>query len=688
LIYKRAVSVASPSLSARLHDLHGVVGERKAQLERLGLRTLEDLLLHRPRRHEDRRHFKQIRELELGEPATIRGEIVALGLKRFKKSLKSIFEIIIEDGSARLHCRWWNMPFMERYFERGDNVFVYGKPNNLRPRTMDHPETEVVEPGEDSSIHINRIVPIYPLTEGLPQRWLRGFIWRAVEQFAGKIEEPWPEGTLPGRISRQQAVRNLHFPEDLAQARQARERLALDEFIHLQLEIQRRRKAMQAHAKGLPAGGDNRLIKPFLHQLSFTLTPAQTRVLREIRLDLAGKYPMRRLLQGDVGSGKTVVAAASALMAIESGYSVALMAPTEILAEQHYQNFRNWFDPLGVRVEMQTGSRKTIGNKTEAASRQPELISTGRPANGTLPLFIGTHALIEGSFELQKLGLVIIDEQHKFGVSQREKLVRKGHYPHVLVMTATPIPRTLGLTLYGDLDISIIDKLPAQRGRIKTFLRTPDKLPKVWDFIREKIVEGRQAYVVYPRVEDSGPAGNVKAVTREHARLEQLLSPYKVGLLHGRLRSEEKEAIMTRFRNREIQLLVATSIIEVGVDVPNATVMLIENAEQFGLAQLHQLRGRIGRGAHDSYCILVAEPKNKESVERLRVLEETTDGFRIADADLLLRGPGELLGFEQSGLPPFRFGDLKTDLSLVEYARSAARQLMEGGASADRPPVK
>jgi ATP-dependent DNA helicase RecG len=568
------------------------------------------------------------------------------------------------------------MPFMERYFARGDNIFVYGKPNSLRPRTMDHPETEVLEPGEDSSIHINRIVPVYPLTEGLSQRWMRGFIWRAVEQFAEKVEEPWPEGTLPGWISREQAVRDLHFPAEIARARKARERLALDEFIDMQLEIQRRRKSMQSQAKGLACGGDNHLIKPFLHRLGFTMTPAQTRVLREIRHDLAGAYPMRRLLQGDVGSGKTVVAASSALMAMESGHSVALMAPTEILAEQHFRNFCNWFQPLGLRVEMHTGSRKTSAQALNSPN-QPELLAPPGAAASAPPLFIGTHALIESSFELENLGLVIIDEQHKFGVSQRDKLVRKGRYPHVLVMTATPIPRTLGLTLYGDLDISVIDELPGQRGVIKTFLRTAEKLPKVWDFIRKKISEGRQTYVVYPRVEDSGPAGNVKAVIKEHERLQQLLAPFKVGLLHGRLRSEQKEAVMERFRRQEIHVLVATSIIEVGVDVPNATIMLIENAEQFGLAQLHQLRGRIGRGAHDSYCILVADAKNPESRERLQVLEETTDGFQIADADLQLRGPGELLGIEQSGEAPFRFGDLKIDLPLVELARSIANRLIE-----------
>ncbi len=376
---------------------------------------------------------------------------------------------------------------------------------------------------------------------------------------------------------------------------------------------------------------------------------------------------MRRLVQGDVGSGKTVVAACCALMAIESGFNVALMAPTEILAEQHFQTFRGWFEPLEVTVHLQTGSRKT------REAQRPD--SNGQ--NLSLPsLIIGTHALIEAGFEVENLGLVIIDEQHKFGVAQRERLVRKGRYPHLLIMTATPIPRTLGLTLYGDLDISVIDEAPGARGRIQTFLRTPDKLPKVLDFIRQKLAEGRQVYVVYPRIEDGDLRTGVKAVTHEFQRLEKDLAPYRLGLLHGRLDADAKERVMQAFRGNQIQVLLATSIIEVGVDIPNATVMLIENADQFGLAQLHQLRGRIGRGAHDSYCILLADVKTPEARERLAMLEKTSDGFRIAEADLKLRGAGELLGAAQSGLPPFHFGDLAADLALVERARTLATKLL------------
>src|SRR5271154_3300486 len=379
-------------------SLGGVGAERAAQLARLDIHTVEDLLLHRPRRYEDRRHFRKIAELTKDEAFTARGKIVALGLKRFRGSNKSVFEIILDDGSARLHCRWWNLPFMENYFAMGDEVFVFGKLKETKPRTMDHPETEVIEDGEESFIHINRIAPIYPLTEGLPQRWLRGLIWRTLERLESQIIEPRPAPDLKLFPTHADAVRMIHFPEELTDVEIARRRLALDEFVELQLQIQLRRKKFEVRTKALPCGGDNRLMKPFLAQLGFKLTEAQTKVLREIRHDMNGKYPMRRLLQGDVGSGKTAVAACSALMAIESGFNVALMSPTEILAEQHFRNFSKWFDPLGIKIELQTGGRKIVQS----------------PKSKVQSLFNGTHALIESGFAIENLGLVIIDEQHKF----------------------------------------------------------------------------------------------------------------------------------------------------------------------------------------------------------------------------------------------------------------------------------
>jgi ATP-dependent DNA helicase RecG len=649
-------------LATPLEALRGIGPERTAQLARLKRHTVGDLLLQPPRRYEDRRHCCKIVEVQLGKAAFIRGTIVAQGIKRYRHGTRSVFEIILEDGTGRLHCCWWNQPYMERYFQVGEEVLVFGKPSSLRPRTIDHPETEKIESVEESAIHLNRVVPVYPLTEGLSQRWLRALVWRLLNEHAVAVPELQPALVLPELPKRALAVRWLHFPGELAEAELARQRLALEEFIELQLAIQRRRINLYAKATGLPCKGDNRWIKPWLARLGFRLTEAQTRVLRQLRQELAGGRPMRRLLQGDVGSGKTVVAAGCALMTLESGFNVTLMAPTEILAEQHFDTFQRWFGPLGIGVQLHTGSRKSA-----AAEASPQMV-------------IGTHALIETAFSLERLGLVIIDEQHKFGVAQRERLVRKGHYPHLLVMTATPIPRTLALTLYGDLEVSILDQFPAGRGQIRTFVRTAERLPKVWEFIRTKLAEGRQAYVVYSRVEETDQNG-LKAVTQEWEKLQQTLAPCRVGLLHGRLPTEEKEQVMAAFREGQLDVLLATTVVEVGLDVPNATVMLIENAEQFGLAQLHQMRGRIGRGPHDAYCILVAAAKTIEAKQRLQVLVETTDGFRIAEADLALRGPGELLGQQQSGAPQFRCGNLAKDGHLVERARGLAAELLARDAS-------
>ena len=665
-----AEKTVSP-LAAPVASVWGVGEERAKLLARLAIFTVEDLLLHKPRRYEDRRKFLSIRELKPDEPATVRGKIVAAGVKRFKKGTRAMFECVFDDGTALLHCRWWQaQPWMPDWYAVGREFLIFGKLDDAKkPRTFTHPETEFVEPGEDEFIHVNRIVPVHPLTEGLTARVMRMLVWRALETFENEIAEPDIKLDLKLFPARANAVRMIHFPEELTDVEIARQRLALDEFVALQFQIQSRRKKFEALSKALPCSGDNRLMKPFLAQLGFKLTAAQANVLKEIRADMGGAHPMRRLLQGDVGSGKTAVAACSALMTIESGFNVALMAPTEILAEQHFRNFSKWFEPLGIKVELQTGSRKTFQPTTANVPRGKLSTFNRQPST----LFIGTHALFTAGFDLPMLGLVIIDEQHKFGVAQRETLVRKGNYPHLLVMTATPIPRTLGLTLYGDLDVSVIDAMPGGRGAIKTFVRTTEKLPKVFDFIREKISSGRQAYIVYPRVDVVDTDKDIKAVTKEFENVQKALTPFKVGLLHGRIKPAEKEKVMAAFRANEIKALVATSLIEVGVDVPNATVMLIENAEHFGLAQLHQLRGRIGRGAHESFCILISDAQNADAQARLKILGETIDGFKIAEADLKLRGPGELLGQEQSGSMKLRFGNLAEDLNLIRQARALVK---------------
>ncbi len=654
-----------------LTDLRGVGPERVRQLARLGCQVAGDLLWLRPRRYEDRRALLPIAQLTLEREATVRGRVVDLGVSWYQQRRKSVFDLVLDDGTARLHCRWWNQPYLEKNFERGMELMAHGLPVQLQPRTMNQPEIERVELGVEETIHLNRVVPIYPLTEGLSQRWLRRLMHEVILGHTIALPELWPGVDFGALPSRADALRWLHFPDEPGQPELARQRFALEEFITFQCELRARRQRLEASAAAPPCPGDNRWVKPWLAQLGFALTTAQTRVLREIRQDLAQTIPMRRLLQGDVGSGKTAVACAAALMALESGWNVLLMAPTEILAGQHFLTFTRWLEPLGIPVKLHTGARKDLPGQPDPVTPAPMLV-------------IGTHALIEQKFGLERVGLVIIDEQHRFGVSQRQKLLRKGRHPHLLVMTATPIPRTLGLTLYGDLDCSVLDEKPPGRGQIRTHVRGEDRLPKVWEFVRQQLDAGRQAYVVYPLVEEPENR-ELKAATQEFERLKSMLAPHPVGMVHGRLPAEEKAEAMRRFRAGESRVLVATSVIEVGVDVANATVMVIENAGQFGLAQLHQLRGRIGRGGQDSHCILVAHNTTEAALERLEVLVESNDGFRIAEADLRLRGPGEFLGRSQSGRAHFRFGDLARDLRWLEQARQVARQLTCSGASSGAP---
>lgn len=643
-----------------IQNLPGVGSERTTLLAKLEIGTLGALFLHRPRRYEDRRKFRPLKEVQLGEAVTFQGIIVAAGIKRTR--YKSLFEFILQHESTRLYCRWWNAPYMERYYRKDMEVLVHGKLSNLKPFTMDHPEVEVVEEDEPA-IHMNRVVPIYPATEGITQRTLRSLIWRAIQQFGGELLNSKQGPELAGFLPWGEAIVRLHFPMEIAQAEQARERLALDEFIDLQTDLQLRRQRLEAKARAVNCATAGGKLPQFIKGLPFQLTQAQKRVLAEFEKDLAGPIPMRRLLQGDVGSGKTVVAAVAALMCLQSKRNVALMAPTEILAHQHFAVFSKWFEPLGFTVHLRTGSTKT------EQLNQPSLLGPAAPA-----LHIGTHALIEEGFAPEDLGLVIIDEQHKFGVLQREKLLKKGNYPHLLVMTATPIPRTLALSLYGDLDFSIIDEMPSDRGRLRTFIRTEADLPKVWNFVRGKLAEGQQAYVVFPRISEEDAVKGSRALLKQLERLRPEFTEHKVVMVHGTMKADEKNSSMEAFRAGRAQVLLGTSVIEVGLDVPKATVMVIFNADHFGLAQLHQLRGRIGRGALESFCILISESKEKEARERLEVLEKTRDGFAIAEEDFRLRGGGELTGLKQSGMPDLIFGDLIRDRLIIQKAREYVKE--------------
>ena len=642
------------------------VGQRRAELlKKLKIRSLEELLLHAPRRYEDRTQFRSLEEAEENVPILFRGTVQSKELKQFRQRRGSVLEVVFVDGTSEVTCRWWNQPFRARTFSEGTEYLVFGKPSLKRGILIDQPELELIEEGGQHEIHMNRIVPIYPLTQGVTQRWLRELMWNTLQ---GLPSDPSTDSALAPELSgldRTQALHQIHFPESLELARQAKAYFIEAELLAFQIKLQTRRLRFQKKATAPTPHNNNRLVHPAINALKFELTKAQQRVMREIREDLNNSLPMRRLLQGDVGSGKTVVAVLSALIMLESGYDVALMAPTELVATQHYETARRWLAHIPeIEIDLCTANHKPL-----PLFQKPRLT-------------VGTHALLEAGYQPSQLGLVIIDEQHRFGVSQRDRLLKKGKYPHLLAMTATPIPRSLGLTVFGDLDHSIIDELPAHRRPIKTYIRQNETLDKIWAFIEDQIKEGRQAYVIYPRIQAEGTP-DLKSVESELRTIQQRFPQLVVEGMHGQIDRDESALTMERFRQNEIQILVATSMIEVGVNVPNATIMLIENAERFGLAQLHQMRGRVGRGTEQSYCILVTPQLDEASSERLKVLEKTNDGFAIAEEDMRLRGPGEFLGEQQSGVPRFRFASLTEDFELLSQVRQRVRKHL----GLDRPPV-
>jgi RecG-like helicase/REP element-mobilizing transposase RayT len=851
-------------------------------LRRLGIETVEDLLTHFPRRHEDRTEFPKFPREESDVPICLCGEVIKTSLRRFS-GWKKIFEATLQESnpnalSEPLVCRWFNLHYVQKMIATGQRMVVFGKPRLRGKRIcLDHPEFEVIENDEDISIHFRRITPIYPATEGLSQRVLRSMIYRLLNELRSAdagLETSAPPDLVHGE--RRDAIRAIHFPDSWEARDAAREHLVLTEFFTMQMVIASRRTDASIR-RGERHCGAGELLDRFLKSLPFELTSAQSKVIGEIRHDLAASRPMNRLLQGDVGSGKTVVAIAAMLLAVEGGYQAAIMAPTQILAEQHYDVLRRWLEPLSVRLALRTAARQeesgplplfaeqeTLGNaclqragdgifpsrtylepqstpgaqyshrrlphfekpwaiyavtiatrhrrclspqartvvlnawrdfhgaryelfalcvmpdhvhalfqpwpKNESSPEKTRFWSltelmrslksfSAREINRTegkvgavweketfdryirsdrdleekfhyilrnpwdagvarqnqdypwiwtpqdeMPILrgsspqnaatstlqacaprissdepqiiIGTHALLYDRVSFSNLGLVVIDEQHKFGVAQRAQLSARDPAPDVLVMTATPIPRTLTMTIYGDLDVSTIDEMPRNRGKIITAVRDESKLGEVLSFLRTQLEAGRQLYVIYPLIDESEKL-DAKAAAAEYELWRERLHPFRCELLHGRIPPPEKQEIMERFRRGETNALISTTVLEVGVDVPNASVMLIENAERFGLAQLHQLRGRIGRGEHKSYCILLTSVQVKEALAKLAVLERTSDGFEVAEADWELRGPGDLLGTAQSGLPALRIGNLKTDAHLMRRARAAAVSILE-----------
>jgi len=645
-----------------IEELSFLTGKEALALSSAKKFTVENILDHLPRRYEDRRQFDLFPTGASSEPLCLRGTVVDAQRKGFGK--RGFYEAVLMAGgdtvftSNKITLRWFNMPYVHKMLASGHEVIAYGKVKESGGRLIiDHPDFEIIKGEGDGTIHVDRIVPVYKNIAGISQRRLREVLFTLTEGLdVGSIST---EFDVDKSYPRCDAYKEVHFPEFLEQANAARRYFALEEFFKLQLKVAWRRSKHDCK-KGVVQGKEAKLLREFYENLPFDLTDAQKRSVKEVAKDMRSSRAMNRLLQGDVGSGKTFVAMCAILLAVESGNQAALMAPTQILAEQHYLTFKKWLDPLGVRISLRTGSRK------EDAHLELE----GEPQ-----VVVGTHALLYDGVEFEKLSLVVIDEQHKFGVVQRGRLIEQGVSPDVLVMTATPIPRTLTMTVYGDLDVSIIDELPKGRGKIITALRTKPKVRDVTSFLKEQLEQDRQAYIVYPLVDESESIQADSAVA-EYEKWGQRLKHFEVGLLHGKIPSDEKESMMRRFRSNEVQVLVSTTVIEVGVDVPNANIMIIYNAERFGLAQLHQLRGRIGRGEHKSYCILVSEGKNVEALEKLQVLVDTIDGFKIAEEDLRLRGPGDVLGVAQSGLSDLKFIEYLADTALIKEARELADGLL------------
>jgi ATP-dependent DNA helicase RecG len=663
-------------LATPLQFVKGIGPQRAKLLANLRLHTVEDALYYLPSRHEDRSQLTPLRSLKPNDVTTVSGTIRAIsppprGRPRMPLS------VLLSDGTGFLTCVWFGQAYLERQFQRGQRLIVHGKAQRYRsgPLQMQVKDFEIVEdetadgapePG-DETLHTGRLVPVYGLTRGLTARPMRRLMKRLVDGYVDGLDDPLPDA-LRARHHLELlsvALRAGHFPKTDADYASARRRIVYDEFLLLQLGLAIRRHR-RGREPGLAMNPPGALARRLLAALPFALTPAQERVWREIRVDMAAPYPMNRLLQGDVGSGKTVVAALAILTAVESGYQTALMAPTEILAEQHLMTLTQLLEPLAVEVALLTNAVK---------GKARERVQAGT-ADGTIACVVGTHALVQGGVRFRRLGLAVVDEQHRFGVNQRATLRRKGESPDVLVMTATPIPRTLALTLYGDLEVSVIDELPPGRKPVVTKARTESARRQIYGFLREQVSAGRQVYVVYPLVEES-EAIDLRAATEMADGLQREVFPdLRVGLIHGRMPFAEKDRVMREFKAGVLHILVSTTVIEVGIDVPNASVMLIEHAERFGLSQLHQLRGRVGRGPWKSYCILLSGAASEDARRRLDAMTATGDGFKIAEADLALRGPGDFFGTRQSGLPEFRVADLLRDAAALEAARRDAVALI------------
>ncbi len=669
-------SATPAALDAKLTVLQGIGPKNAEALARLGLYTLGDMLYYYPRRYDDYSQLKPIKDLRYGEQVTVIGTVQSVHSRPIRGGTASLIEVILSDGTGALRLSYFNQPWLVNRLKSGSAISVSGKVEQYLGRlVMNNPD---YEPIDEESLHTNRIVPVYSLAERISQQWLRKQMWQVVSYWAPAVVDALPESVRQAAelMPLGEALLQIHFPDSQEKLKAARERLAFDEIFYLQMGVLRQRRDwLSLEGRRFPISDE--WLDTLKNSLPFTLTSAQQRALNDLRADLVSGKPMNRLLQGDVGSGKTVIAAIAAAAVASAGAQAAVMAPTAILAEQHYRNFTSMLAPF-----FQPGQIRLLVGDTPDAEK--EEIRAGL-ADASIKIVIGTHAVIEPTVQFADLQFVVIDEQHRFGVEQRAELRSKGTNPHLLVMTATPIPRSLALTLYGDLDLSVIDEMPAGRQPVHTYVLRPQERERAFTLIRGQIQNGKQAFIIYPLIEESEKV-NARAAVDDYDILSKEVFPdLKLGLLHGRMRPAEKDEVMLKFRDKHYHILVSTTVVEVGVDVPNATVMLIEGADRFGLAQLHQLRGRVGRGADQSYCLLIPTREDETENERLQILAQSNDGFYLAEKDLQLRGPGEFLGTRQAGLASgLRMASI-TDLKLIEKARLQAQAVFEQDADLSLP---
>ncbi len=669
-------------LRAPVSTLRGVGTAQARRLGRLGVRTVEDLLYLFPRRYDDFSQLKTINQLRYGEEVTIIGVVREARNQQTRRGIQ-LTRAVVSDGTGTIEAVWFNQPYLLRQLQSGRRIVLSGQVEQYLGRlTFQSPQWE---PWKGKFLHTGRLVPVYPLTEGLSARRVRRLVKAVVDDLAAHMPDPLPAGVLQSYqlMDLAEGLRQIHFPDDEESLARARYRLSFGELLLIQVGVLKQRHAWQRQT-GCPLSVDRDLLEAFVQALPFELTSAQQRVLQEISDDLQQARPMSRLLQGDVGSGKTVVALAAMLVAVANGMQAVMMAPTEILAEQHQRTLAELLQGVIDRATAGEAmseylariSETSVGLLTGSLSQTDKEEQHRRIAEGEVDIIVGTHALIQEGVEFKELGLAIVDEQHRFGVAQRAALRQKGYNPHILVMSATPIPRSLALTIYGDLDLSTIDELPPHRQQVITKWLASLERERAYVFLRGQIEAGRQAFIICPLIEESEKI-EAKAAVTEYKRLHEKVFPdLRLALLHGRMSSDDKEEVMKRFRQGEYDILVSTPVVEVGIDVPNATVMLVEGADRFGLAQLHQFRGRVGRGEHQSYCLLLAESTSFEAEQRLRIIESTWDGFQLAEEDLKLRGPGEFFGTRQSGLPDLKVAKLG-DVRILEQARKAATELFQ-----------